>query len=192
MRMIQTVCVYAASSSNLAPVYIDAARETGRLLGINGLRLVNGAGSMGLMGVCSDACLEAGGEVTGVIPQFMKNQGWEHKGLTKLIVTDDMATRKKTMAQLSDAVIALPGGCGTLDELTEIITWKQLGMYLGPVVIMNTEGYYDPLIEMLERAADRRFMLPSHAGMWKVTSTPQEAIAFLCSDEAKQEKFSKY
>lgn len=190
--MIQTVCVYAASSTNLSQKYIDAARETGRLLGSNGLRLVNGAGSMGLMGVCSDACLAAGGEVTGVIPQFMKNQGWEHKNLTKLIITDDMAERKKTMAQLSDAVIALPGGCGTLDELTEIITWKQLGMYRGPILIMNIDGYFDPLIEMLERAIDERFMRPVHAQMWKVMNNPNEAIAFLRSGEAKEEKFCKY
>lgn len=192
MSMIRTVCVYAASGSDLAQVYVDAARETGRLLGSRGMCLVNGAGRMGLMGVCSDACLAAGGEVTGVIPQFMKDRGWEHDGLTRLIVTDGMAERKKTMAQLSDAVIALPGGCGTLDELTEILTWKQLGIYTGPVVIMNVEGYYDPFVEMLSRAVEQHFMRADHVGMWHVVRSAAEAVDYLCSGEAREEKFSKY
>ncbi|HAC42430.1 MAG TPA: TIGR00730 family Rossman fold protein, partial [Paraprevotella xylaniphila] len=122
MNAIQSVCVYSASSTKIADCYFQAARELGELLGHHGIRLVNGAGNLGLMRACADACLEAGGQVTGVIPRFMVEQGWQHPGLTELIETEDMHTRKQTMARLSDGVIALPGGCGTLEELLEIIT----------------------------------------------------------------------
>ena len=131
---------------------------------------------MGLMAACADAALEAGGEVTGVIPRFMVEQGWCHKGLTELIETADMHERKEVMARLSDGTVALPGGVGTLEELLEIITWKQLGLYDKPVVILNTHGYFDPLLAMLRRAVDERFMRPQHAGLWTVASTPAEAV----------------
>lgn len=127
--MIQTICIYCASSTQIDPVYFDHARLLGRQLAEAHIRIVNGAGNIGLMGAVSDAALEAGGEVTGVIPRFMVEQGWNHTGLTETIVVNDMHERKQTMARLSDAVIALPGGYGTLEELLEIITWKQLGLY---------------------------------------------------------------
>lgn len=144
--MIQTICIYCASSTQIDPVYFGHARLLGRQLAEAHIRIVNGAGNIGLMGAVSDAALEAGGEVTGVIPRFMVEQGWNHTGLTETIVVNDMHERKRTMARLSDAVIALPGGYGTLEELLEIITWKQLGLYLNPIVILNTNGYYDPLL----------------------------------------------
>ena len=135
--MIQTICIYCASSTQIDPVYFGHARLLGRQLAEAHIRIVNGAGNIGLMGAVSDAALEAGGEVTGVIPRFMVEQGWNHTGLTETIVVNDMHERKRTMARLSDAVIALPGGYGTLEELLEIITWKQLGLYLNPIVILN-------------------------------------------------------
>lgn len=141
-----------------------------------GMGIINGAGNIGLMGALSDAALAAGGRVTGVIPHFMVEQGWCHKGLTRLIEVEDMHTRKQTMARLSDAVIALPGGCGTLEELLEIITWKQLGLYLHPIVILNVNHYFDPLLEMLQKAVDEHFMRPQHSAMWAVTDSPAEAI----------------
>ena len=122
MNKINSVCVYCASSTKIDSVYFDAARELGTLLGQRQIRLINGAGNMGLMSAVSDAALRAGGEVTGVIPRFMVEQGWHHTGLTQLVEVESMHQRKKTMADLSDAVIALPGGCGTLEELLEIIT----------------------------------------------------------------------
>jgi len=128
------------------------------------------------MGAVSDAALEAGGEVTGVIPRFMVEQGWNHTGLTETIVVNDMHERKQTMARLSDAVIALPGGYGTLEELLEIITWKQLGLYLNPIVILNTNGYYDPLLQLFRQAVDERFMRPLHADLWAVADTPEVAV----------------
>ena len=151
MNKINSVCVYCASSTKIDSVYFDAARELGTLLGQRQIRLINGAGNMGLMSAVSDAALRAGGEVTGVIPRFMVEQGWHHTGLTQLVEVESMHQRKKTMADLSDAIIALPGGCGTLEELLEIITWKQLGLYLNPIVILNVKNYFDPLLDMLRQ-----------------------------------------
>ncbi|MBQ8673887.1 MAG: TIGR00730 family Rossman fold protein [Bacteroides sp.] len=179
MNKITSVCVYCASSTQIDRAYTDAARELGTLLGEKDIRVVNGAGRMGLMAAVSDAALAQGGRVTGVIPRFMVEQGWHHTGLTELIEVDDMHQRKQLMARLSDAVIALPGGCGTLEELLEIITWKQLGLYLNPIVILNTKGYYDPLIAMFGRALDEKFMRPQHAAIWQVAHTPQEAVELI-------------
>ena len=176
MKKIKSVCVYCASSSKINPRYFEAARETGRLLAQNGMRCVCGAGNQGLMGTLADSVLKNGGEVLGVIPRFMIDEGWCHKGLTETIVTADMHERKERMAQEADAVIALPGGCGTMEELFEIIAWKQLGLFLNPIVILNIDGYYNPLIEMLHNAIGENFMRQEHARMWQVAQTPQEAV----------------
>ena len=179
MNQIKNVCVYSASSTKIAPVYFAAAEELGRLLAIRDINLINGAGSIGLMAATSDACLAAGGTVTGVIPQFMVEQDWQHKGLTQLIVTETMHKRKQAMAEMSDGVIALPGGCGTMEELLEIITWKQLGIYLNPIVILNIDGFYNPLLEMLQHAIDGNFMRPEHQNIWQVATSAQEAVELL-------------
>ena len=181
MNQIKNVCVYSASSTKIAPVYFAMAEELGRLLAINDINLINGAGSIGLMAATSNAALEAGGTVTGVIPRFMVEQGWHHNGLTQLIETETMHERKQLMADLSDGVIALPGGCGTMEELMEIITWKQLGLYLKPIVILNIDGFYDPLLEMLQRAIEKNFMREEHNNIWQVATSPQEAIDLIYS-----------
>ena len=179
MKKIKSVCVYCASSSKINPRYFEAARETGRLLAQNGMRCVCGAGNQGLMGTLADSVLKNGGEVLGVIPRFMIDEGWCHKGLTETIVTADMHERKERMAQEADAVIALPGGCGTMEELFEIITWKQLGLYLNPIIILNINGFFDPLFQMLERAIEENFMRQQHGDIWKVAQTPEEAVQLL-------------
>ena len=179
---IASICVYCASSTQVAPVYQEAATELGRLLGERRLRVVNGAGNTGLMCAVSDGTLSAGGTVTGVIPHFMVEQNWWHKGLTELVEVDNMHERKQRMADLSDAVIALPGGCGTLEELLEVITWKQLGLYLNPIVILNINGYFDPLLEMFRKAVDEHFMRPQHVGLWAVASTPAEAVELIYTE----------
>ena len=179
MNQIKNVCVYSASSTKIAPVYFAVAEELGQLLALRGINLINGAGSIGLMAATSNACLEAGGTVTGVIPHFMVEQNWHHKGLTQLIETETMHERKQTMAELSDGIIALPGGCGTMEELLEIITWKQLGIYLNPIVILNIDGFYNPLLEMLQRAIDGNFMRSEHQNIWQVATSAQEAIELL-------------
>lgn len=192
MNDIRSVCVYSASSTKISAVYVEAARELGQALALRGIRLVNGAGGIGLMRECSDACLAAGGKVTGVIPRFMVEQGWQHDGLTELIETEDMHIRKQTMARLSDAVIALPGGCGTMEELLEIITWKQLGLYLKPIVILNVGGYYDPLLKMLSCAVEENFMRRSHLDIWKTASSVDEAVDLLYSTPLWDEDNRKF
>lgn len=169
MNQINSVCVYSASSTKIDAVYFQAADTLGYLLAEHRIRLINGAGSIGLMRSVADAVLKNGGEVTGVIPRFMVEQNWHHTGLTELIEVESMHERKRKMADLSDGIIALPGGCGTLEELLEIITWKQLGLYLNPIVILNINGFFDPLLEMLEKAIDENFMRGSMAiyGKWR-------------------------
>jgi uncharacterized protein (TIGR00730 family) len=142
----------------------------------NGITCINGAGKTGLMAQTTDAVLEKGGKVTGILPQFMVDMQLAHPGLTERIVTPDMHTRKRLMAERSDACIALPGGIGTLEELLEIITWKQLGLYAKPVVIFNANGYYDDLLRMLEKANKEHFMHHSHAPLWTVATTAEEAF----------------
>ncbi len=179
MNHITSVCVYCASSTQIDPVYFEAARQLGTLIAERHIRLINGAGTIGLMRAVADAVLANGGQAIGVIPTFMVEQGWQHSGMTQLIEVGGMHERKQMMANLSDAVIALPGGCGTLEELLEIITWKQLGLYLNPVVILNTSGFFDPLLEMLQKAIDENFMRRRHGDIWHVARTPEEAIELI-------------
>ena len=179
MNQIKNVCVYSASSTKIAPVYFAVAEELGHLLASRGINLINGAGSIGLMATTSNAALASGGTVTGVIPRFMIEQGWHHTGLTQLVETETMHERKHLMAEMSDGIIALPGGCGTLEELLEIITWKQLGLYLKPIVVLNIDGYFNPLLEMLQKAINENFMRPEHGNIWVVANTPEEAVQLL-------------
>lgn len=176
---INRVCVYCASSNKAAEVYGDTAYELGTLLAKEGITVVTGAGSIGLMRQVEDGALDNGGKAIGVIPQFMVEQGWHHTGLTELHITRDMHERKQLMAKLSEAVIALPGGCGTIEELSEIITWKQLGLYFNPIVILNTNGYYDPFIAQLNKAVEEHFMGEIHSRIWSVANTPAEAVEII-------------
>lgn len=192
MNNIKSVCVYCASSTRIDPVYFQAAFELGHLLGERNIRVINGAGNIGLMRALSDATLASGGTVTGVIPRFMVEQGWHHEGLTELIEVENMHERKQRMAALSDAVIALPGGCGTLEELLEIITWKQLGLYLNPVVILNVRQYFDPLLTMLSRAVDEHFMRPQHARLWAVAATAAEAVGQIHTEPVWDKDIRKF
>lgn len=188
----KNVCVYSASSTKIAKEYFDAAGELGRLLAEKRINLINGAGCIGLMAATSNAALAAGGTVTGVIPHFMVEQGWHHTGLTKLIETETMHERKRMMADLSDGVIALPGGCGTLEELLEIITWKQLGLYLNPIIILNINGFYDSLLDMMQRAVDENFMRKEHGAIWKVASEPEEAVNLLYTTPVWNKEIRKF
>lgn len=173
---IKSVAIYCASSTKIKPIYYEVARQLGRELALRGVTQVNGAGNMGLMQAASDAALEAGGEVIGVIPSFMVEQNWHHTGLTKIIETPDMESRKQTINDMTDGAIVLPGGCGTLDELFEVITLKQLGVYLKPIIILNVDGYYDHLLLHLERSMKENFMRPEHKDIWCVATTAKEAV----------------
>lgn len=170
------ITVYAASSGQVPDKYIDMARQLGTVMAQAGHTLINGAGRTGLMGATADAVLSAGGKAIGVIPQFMIDQGWQHPGMAQLVVTKDMHERKEIMAERSDACIALPGGVGTLEELLEVITWKQLGIYLKPIVILNVDGYYDDLLAQLEKAVDEHFMRGEHRRIWQIAATAEEAV----------------
>ncbi len=178
---IQTVCVYCASSERTPPVYLEAAADLGHALAEAGIGIVYGGSSLGSMGRLAAAALDAGGSVTGVLPRFMDDLEWGHRSLTELRLVDDMHERKRTMLELSDAVVALPGGCGTLEELFEAITWKRLGLYRGPVVLVNINGFYESCLRLLSRCVEEHFMDPRHAAMWQVAEQPVEVIAALRS-----------
>lgn len=186
------ITVYSASSGQVPEIYVAAARELGRLIARGSHTLVNGAGRTGLMGAVTDACLAEGGRAVGIIPQFMVEQHWQHEGMTELIVTPDMHRRKERMAEMSDACIALPGGVGTMEELLEVITWKQLGLYVNPIVILNTDGYYGPLLQLLRRAVDERFMRSLHADIWRVAATPAEALELALTTPLWDKSVQKY
>lgn len=191
-NFIKTVCIYCASSTHIDDTYFELAAELGQLLSARGVDIVNGAGSTGLMRAVSDAALEGGSKVTGVIPQFMVERGWHHPSLSNLVVTADMHERKQRMAAMSQGVIALPGGCGTLEELLEVITWKQLGIYPHPIIIFNANHYYDALLQMLDHAIANRFMHPCHAGLWCVAESAVEAVNLLFSTPLWQGCTAKY
>ena len=173
---IRSVCVYCASSERTDPVYHEAATHLGTALAAEGIGIVYGGGSTGSMGRVADAALRAGGKVTGVLPQFMDELEWGNRRLTELRVVADMHERKRVMLELSDAVVALPGGCGTLEELFEAITWKRLGLYFGPVVLVNVNGFYDPCLALLSRCVDERFMDEKHRAMWSVVPGPEAVV----------------
>jgi uncharacterized protein (TIGR00730 family) len=144
------------------------------------------------MKTVQDAALAAGGEAIGVIPTFMVREGWHHEGLTELIETASMHERKQTMANLSDGIIALPGGCGTMEELLEIITWKQLGLYVNPIIILNVDGFYDHLLAQLTKAVEENFMRSIHADIWGVATTPEEAIELLLTTPTWDKSVRKF
>jgi uncharacterized protein (TIGR00730 family) len=173
---VKTVCVYCASSTQIKPEYFETTDRLGKIFTNASISVVYGGGSNGLMGKLADSMLESNGKIIGIIPQFMCDENWHHKELSELIVVETMHERKEIMAKMADAVVALPGGCGTLEELLEVITWKQLGIFTKPIVILNLGGYYDALIDMLHRAIDEKFMRNIHKNMWEVVSTPEEVL----------------
>ena len=189
---IRNICIYCASSNKAAAVYGDTAYELGALLAREGITTITGAGSIGLMRRVEDGALENGGKAIGIIPRFMVEQGSHHTGLTELRITESMHERKKMMADLSDAVIALPGGCGTIEELSEIITWKQLGLYFNPIVILNINGYYDHFIAQLEQAIEEHFMGEIHGNIWSVADTPAEALEIIRNTPRWDSSVRKY
>ena len=178
-----TVCVFASSSSRIDNKYATEATSLGKLLAKAKMDVVYGGGGIGLMGCLADAVMANGGKITGVIPSFMIDEGWNHASVTDMIITSDMGERKKTMFSRADAVVALPGGVGTLEELTEAMTLKQLGIYNGPIIILNTLNFYSPLIEFLEHMIKGNFLRFEHKGIWEIASTPEEVITLLSNKE---------
>jgi uncharacterized protein (TIGR00730 family) len=173
---IRSVTVYCASSTKADSAYLDAAERLGRLFALNSMTIVYGAGGVGSMGRLADGALAEGGTVIGIIPDFMKELEWYHQGISELRTVADLHDRKRALIADVDAVVALPGGSGTLDELLEAISLKRLGTFLGPIVMVNTNGFFDPCIEMLERCIDERFMDPRHRDMWQVVAEPEQVL----------------
>ena len=180
---LDDVCVYCASSRKARPEFLDAARNLGTMLAKAGIGVIYGGGRVGLMGALADGALAAGGRVVGVIPEFMKELEWAHEEVSHLEVVPDMHTRKRIMVERADAVVALPGGSGTLEELLEVITWKRLAIYLQPIIVANLGGFYDPLLQQLQTCIDENMMHPRHLQMWTPVSTIDEVIPALRNAE---------
>jgi uncharacterized protein (TIGR00730 family) len=173
---MRRICVFCGSSAGGRPEYAAAARGLGERIAGRGLGLVYGGGNIGLMGVLADAALAAGGEVVGVIPAALQAKELAHTGLKELFVVGTMHERKARMADLSDAFAALPGGYGTLDELFEILTWAQLGIHAKPVGLLNTGGFFDPLLAALDHLTAERFVKPRHRALVRVADTPDQLL----------------
>ena len=167
---MQRLCVFCGSNAGHLPCYREAAEQLGRTLAARGIELVYGGGNIGLMGAVADACLAAGGAVTGIIPEALMGKevagrAVDHRALTRLEVVDSMHTRKARMAELADGFIALPGGFGTFEEFCEILTWGQLGFHQKPMGLLNVNGFYDPLLAMFDRAVTDGFLRPQNRAM---------------------------
>ena len=178
------VTVYASSSAALRTVYYNAARRTGEILASAGKSIIYGAGGGGLMGSVADGALSKDGKVYGVVPGFLQDLELTHRGLTDLKIVDDMRTRKHLMLEGSDAVVTLPGGSGTYEELFEALTMKRLGQWVGPVIIVNTDGFYDGLLKFMRHSVDERFMGHNHLNMWTVVDEPEQIIDAIVSSHA--------
>ena len=189
---MQTICVYCGSSSQVDADFFASAREFGKILAENNIVLVYGGGSAGLMGETAKSVLSAGGKAIGVIPQFMYDEGWYLPELSELIIVETMHERKQKMIEISDALVALPGGCGTFEELFEAITWKQLGLITHPVVIANLNNYYQPIINLFDNAVKEKFMREQHTEMWTVVHSPAEILPAIQNSTAWCKSFRKF
>ena len=176
MKDIKSIAVYCASSNKVRASFVEAAETLGAIFASHGIRLVYGDGGIGLMAAVAKGVLDAGGEAIGVIPRFMVEQGWNNPRSTETIVTETMHERKATICNISDAMVALPGGIGTFEELLECLTWKQLGLHNNPVVILNMDGYYDRLLACIDLMVEEQMMRPIHKDMYVVVSTPEEVL----------------
>jgi uncharacterized protein (TIGR00730 family) len=170
------ICVFCGSNSGSRPIYSDAARELGQVLARRKIALVYGGGSIGLMGILADATLAAGGDVIGVIPQGLFRREVAHNGLTELRFVTSMHQRKAMMADLSDGFIALPGGYGTFEELSEIVTWAQLGIHAKPCGVLNIENYYTPFLAFLDHAVREEFLRPAHRAIIQEDSNVEDLL----------------
>ena len=179
MAKIKSVAVYCASSSQVRPSFFQEAYRVGECIAENGIRLVYGDGGIGLMGKLAEGALAHKGEVVGVIPRFMVEQGWNNPQSTQTIVVETMHERKALIEKMVDGMVAMPGGVGTFEELLECLTWKQLGLHVKPVVILNADGYYDPLLECLHKMVEEKMLREIHLNMFQVVRHADEVIPAL-------------
>ena len=182
--MSRSICVFCGSSIRVAECYRRAAAELGEAIAAAGMRLVYGGGRIGLMGILADAALGAGGRVVGVIPEFLRGLEVAHESLTELRVVPSMHDRKRTMFELSDAFVVLPGGFGTLDETIEIVTWKQLDLHQKPVVLVDVRGFWRPLRDFVDAVVGEGFAHPDHAKLFTIVDSVAEVFTALSSAPA--------
>lgn len=183
---MQRICVFCGSAAGVAPAYAESARQFGRALAGRGLGLVFGGGHVGLMGTVADAALAAGAEVIGVLPKALQAREVGHQGLTQLHVVADMHERKAMMAELSDGFVALPGGLGTLEELFEVWTWAMLGFHRKPVCLLDVDGYWGPLLAMVERMVEEGFVIAAHRRMLVVDDSVEGMLDQIAEYQAPQ------
>jgi uncharacterized protein (TIGR00730 family) len=184
---IKRVCVYCGSSPGVRPEYKDTAAKLGVLMAEAKIDLVYGGASIGLMGAVADAVMANGGHVTGVIPHGLFRREVAHQGISSLLVVDSMHERKALMANMADALITLPGGYGTLEELFEMITWSQIGIHAKPIFLLNTLGFYNPLLDFIAKIMDEGFIKPGQQHLFRVAATPNELISMLGESPAGTE-----
>lgn len=179
MATIKSLCVYCGSSDRGSPAHHEAALRLGGLMAKAGIRLVYGGGRIGMMGRIADAVMDNGGEVIGIIPQFLEQVEVGHSGVTQLIVTDNMHDRKQKMAEMSDAFLIMPGGLGTLEETFEILTWKQLGLHEKPIVIADIDGYWRHLIDLIDHMISESYAKPENRALFQVIGGIDELLPAL-------------
>jgi len=176
MTQMSALCVYCGASERGDPRHLDAAEALGRLAAERGVGIVFGGGDVGMMGAVADGALAAGGVVTGVIPEILAAREVAHRGVTEMIVVKSMHARKQRMFELSDAFCILPGGLGTLDEAFEILTWKQLSLHDKPVILLNLESYWNPLVRLLDHLVATKYASPRHIHMWQVVTKIEDVF----------------
>lgn len=190
--MIKKVCIFCGSSPAVDAMYLADAGELGKHLATAGISVNYGCGAFGLMGALADSVLENKGKITGIIPSFMVDLGWSNPKISETIITEDMRERKRLMIEDVDAVIALPGGIGTLEELMEVITLKQLGQFVQPIIMLNTNSFYNHLTAFLEEMISQNFMNDNHRQIWTLVNTPSEVIPAIIANPGWDAETHKY
>ena len=170
------ITVYCSSSSHLADIYFKKTRELAQLFLVENAHVIYGGGSVGLMGCMADEYIKSQGKITGVIPQFMVDVEWAHPGVSDMIITKTMHERISKFKELADAIVVLPGGTGTFEELFEALTMKRLGKFLKPIVVLNINGYFDPLRKQLQKSFDESFMHKSYKEMYSIVDKPEKVL----------------
>lgn len=176
------ICVYCASSNKTPEIYLDHGRAFARILAENHIDLVNGGSRTGLMGVMSNEMLRHGGRTIGIMPKFMQEVEWHHEELSEMITTETMAQRKEALIHEVDAVVTFPGGCGTMEEFMETLSLKRLGVFTKPMIILNSFGFYNPLIDLLDAMLRDHFLGPRHREMWTIVNTPAEILPAIAAN----------
>ncbi|MFT4734696.1 MAG: hypothetical protein ACJAXX_000865 [Roseivirga sp.] len=192
MQKIKKVCIYCASSADIDQKYFDATEKLAKALVKSNVTVVYGGGAKGLMGKLADTVIAEKGRIVGIMPHFMREVEFHHKDVNEFIFTADMHERKKQFMVGVDALITLPGGCGTIEELMEAITLKRLGIFVKPIVILNLDGYYNPLLEMLNNSIEENFMKPIHKNIWTVFDDPEKVIEVILNSEPWSKDAMKY